>query len=146
MLLRDDRLRSPQIIATIEEISRDITGFWSRGRPLKQRQKDQHSAAGCSHASPPARSASGVFLGAPGLRLSASLYHLNSAAAAIMISMPNALASTCIQRAGEISVMAKGAAKERKTPTQKISSECCPQTMGGHSSGDFRNGAFCGTK
>ena len=37
-------------------------------------------------------------------------------------------------------------ANAKNTPRQKISSECWPQTIAGHSSGDFKPGQWRGTE
>src|SRR3954470_22503362 len=76
----------------------------------------------------------------PGLRPSASLYHLIRPAAAILIKMPTALTRSCIQNAPDTSTMAKWPAKDRNTPRQQIFSECCPQPLAGHAQRDLRNG------
>src|SRR5215472_16997104 len=92
---------------------------------------------GSYHASPPARSASGGRFGRdPELR-SARLYHLNRPATATMTTMPSPLSRNCIHTAPETSTMAKWAAKDKNTPRQKISSECCPHAIGAHSQRDF---------
>src|SRR5215813_12099868 len=101
---------------------------------------------GSFHASPPARSASGGRFGRdPELR-SARLYHVSRAATPIMTTMPSPLSRNCIHTAPETSIMAKWAAKERNTPRQKISSECCPHTIGGHSQRDLSPGQSRGRK
>src|SRR5262249_21698282 len=97
------------------------------------------------HASPPARSASGALRGRVPAPRSARLYHVISPAAAIIIRIPNRLTKACNQKAAETSTIAKWAAKDRNTPRQKISSECCPQTIGGHSHQVLSSGQSRGT-
>src|SRR5215467_13602593 len=87
-------------------------------------QDSERGGGPSSHASPPARSASGGLERDPGLRPSMVLYHAISAAAAIIMAIPTALTSTCMNTASEISLKTKWPANERKMPRQKISREC----------------------
>ena len=59
--------------------------------------------------------------------------------------MPNTLIRTCIQIAPEISTMAKWPANARKTPRQKISSECWPQMIAGSNNQELSTGQVRGT-
>src|SRR6185436_11019770 len=97
-----------ELILAFEEISRNLAIRGLGESPRRPEQEHERRRKTPHHTSPPARSASGVFFGrAPALRPSAPLYHVNSQAAAIMTRMPNALAVICIQKAPEISVIAK---------------------------------------
>src|SRR5262249_43437905 len=142
----DARGNPLQVIVPRQQIARDLARRAGQGEGWQQQSSSEQHAPR-SHASPPARSASGIFLGfEPGLCPSACLYHIKSHAPAIITRIPNTLVSSCIQKAADISVMAKWAAKERKMPRQKISSECCPQAIAGRSQRDFRPGQSMGTK
>src|SRR5262249_55989871 len=81
-----------------------------------------------------------------GLRPSALLYQVSRPATATMMIMPSPLSRNCIHTAPEISTMAKWAAKDRNTPRQKISNECCPHTIGGQSQRDLSPGQSRGRK
>src|SRR5262249_13783037 len=110
-------------------------------------RSSQNCCKGPFHASPPARSASGVFFGRdPGLRPSALLYQVKRPATATMTIMPSPLSTNCIHTAPDTSTMAKWAAKDKNTPRQKISSECCPHTIGGQSQRDLSPGQSRGKK
>src|SRR5262249_16706970 len=149
-----DRLRDVlQLVVSKQQIVRHLTALPLRGdhtackRQPRRRQSGQSCRHRRLHASPPARSASGVFLRRdPGLRSSALLYHPSRPATATMTTMPTPLATNCTQTALDTSTIAKCAAKDRNTPRQKISSECCPQTMGGQAHHDFSSGQSRGTK
>src|SRR5580692_2614900 len=93
-----------------------------------------------THASPPARSASGDLTREPGLRPSITLYHDIRLATAIMIIMPMRLMAIWVSGPPEYSLMTNWPAKAKNTPRQKISSECWPHRMAGCRIGDFRPG------
>src|SRR5262249_16068225 len=99
-----------------------------------------------SHASPPARSAFGGVGRGPDFRPSTFLYHVINAAAATIMSIPNALTRTCIATPSYTSTIAKWLANDKNTPRQKISSEFCPHRMAGFSSGEPRPGQSRGTR
>src|SRR5262249_30896530 len=150
-----DRLRDVlQLVVSKQQIVRDLAALPLRGdHAARQRQQRRHGQSGQScrhrrlHASPPARSASGVFLRRdPGLRSSALLYHPSRPATATMTTMPTPLATNWTQTALDTSTIAKCATKHRNTPSKKISSKCWPQTIGGQAHHDFRNGQSRGTK
>ena len=70
----------------------------------------------------------------PGLRSSTRLYHDISAAAAIMIRMPDDADQRSASRSRPKSRPSRNApAKARNTPRQKISSECWPHRIAGQS-------------
>src|SRR5262245_61819798 len=149
-----DRLRDVlQLVVSKQQIVRDLAALALRGdHAARKRQQQRHGQSGQScryrrlHASPPARSASGVFLRRdPGLRSSALLYHPSRPATATMTTIPTPLATNWTQTALDTSTIAKCAAKDRNTPRQKISSECWPQTMDGQAHHDFSNGQSRGT-
>src|SRR5262249_48488419 len=138
-----------QLVASKQQIAGDVAGLGGEGRAGQQIKSRSHGGRcnGRFHASPPARSASGVFLGRdPGLRPSALLYQVSRPATATMMIMPSPLSRNCIHTAPEISTMAKWAAKDRNTPRQKISNECCPHTIGGQSQRDLSPGQSRGRK
>src|SRR6516164_3826660 len=149
-----NRLRDVlQFVVSKQQIVRDLAALPLRGGHAARKHQQRHAQSGQScrhrrlHASPPARSASGVFRRRdPGLRSSALLYHPSRPATATMTTMPTPLATNWIQTALDTSTIAKCAAKDRNTPRQKISSECWPQTIGGQAHHDFSNGQSRGTK
>src|SRR5579871_31700 len=79
-------------------------------------------------------------------RRSTSLYHAINAAAVTITAMPTKLTKICIAIRLETSVSTKWAEKERKTPRQKISSECWPHKISGRAQFERRNFASKGTK
>src|SRR5262249_6337304 len=158
LVLVDGLLDAFQLARAEQQIARNLTrlplcskrGRSGQGEHGQEQCAQKQWAPSCPdrprHASPPARSASGAFRRRdPGLRPSALLYHVITNAAPIIMRMPNTLTRSRIQKEAESSTMAKCAANERKTPRQKISSECCPQTIGGQAHHDFSIGQSRGT-
>src|SRR6185437_12346106 len=110
----------------------------------RQHQQRQHNEAPL-HASPPAKPGLAAGGRGPPPFRSACLYHEINAATPTMIVIPAMLTMTCVSRRLETSVNTKWPAKERKTPRQKVSRECWPQTIAGQKIRDFNAGQSRGT-
>src|SRR5262249_61683388 len=102
-----------QLVVAKQQIARDIASLMLRGkrragqRAERRAEGGQSYCNGYSHASPPARSASGPFLRRePALRSSALLYQVSRAAIPTMMTRPRPLTSDCIHTAQATSNMA----------------------------------------
>src|SRR4029077_19687207 len=109
-----------------------------RGRNDGQHKQAQDEPGDGLHPPPPAISALPMVPLVLDPLLSAyCLYHESSHAAPDMIRIPQILITKCNPAPPENSASRKCPAKARKTPRQKISSECCPHRISGRSQGDF---------
>src|SRR5215213_9835893 len=96
---------------TEQQIAGHVAGIRAlRCRAARQQTRNEERSSQRLHASPPARSASVVFVRGPVFRPSIPLYHDKRPAAPIINPTPMILTATCIGTPPEISPMAKWAA------------------------------------
>src|SRR5436190_8961625 len=95
-----------ELAFTKQKIPRHIAdvGPLRRGAARKQMKNEERNSQRL-HASPPAMSASVVFVREPGFRPSISLYHDNKPPVAIINPTPTILTTTCMATLPEISLI-----------------------------------------